>query len=326
MVTFNDTVVIPEGYFSTGAVVKLWHAIDGLYIWEFLTTLDYEWSVIRGNRPYRWTIWVYSCTRVATLVSLIENIIVFNVSSQINCQLWLTFELIFSHIGVATASFLIVLRVIAVWNKNKIVNAIALSAWVANVSGLIYGIVPLRSEWSPTTNTCLRPNTMDSNLNWIVSLCTDTVLFLTMLLGLLRWSHCKINGNGSSLVQLLWNQGLIWLFLATFAYVLPVVFLSLNLNASFNLIFQTPTLVTLSIAATRMYRSLTDFTVITILSPTLLEGVISLFQRPIGPVFLQSDSTGWRWLCILNASSIRYHRRVVTTLSSPQTGSSKTSH
>jgi hypothetical protein len=26
--------------------------------WEFFTTLDYEWSVIRGRRPYRWTIWV----------------------------------------------------------------------------------------------------------------------------------------------------------------------------------------------------------------------------------------------------------------------------
>ncbi|SRR6266436_245257 len=26
--------------------------------WEFVTTLNYEWSVIRGGRPYRWTIWV----------------------------------------------------------------------------------------------------------------------------------------------------------------------------------------------------------------------------------------------------------------------------
>src|SRR5260370_28403373 len=26
--------------------------------WEIVTTLDYEWSVIRGRRPYRWTIWV----------------------------------------------------------------------------------------------------------------------------------------------------------------------------------------------------------------------------------------------------------------------------
>ena len=28
--------------------------------WEYLTALDYEWDVIRGKRPYRWTIWVCS--------------------------------------------------------------------------------------------------------------------------------------------------------------------------------------------------------------------------------------------------------------------------
>jgi hypothetical protein len=26
--------------------------------WEFVTTMNYDWSVIRGHRPYRWTIWV----------------------------------------------------------------------------------------------------------------------------------------------------------------------------------------------------------------------------------------------------------------------------
>ena len=26
--------------------------------WEYFTTLEYEWSVLRGHRPYRWTIWV----------------------------------------------------------------------------------------------------------------------------------------------------------------------------------------------------------------------------------------------------------------------------
>ena len=29
-----------------------------MYSWEFFTTLDYEWKVIRGRIPYRWTIWV----------------------------------------------------------------------------------------------------------------------------------------------------------------------------------------------------------------------------------------------------------------------------
>ncbi|KAH9958768.1 hypothetical protein BC827DRAFT_1269363 [Russula dissimulans] len=256
MVTFNDATVTSQDYW---AVVKLWHTLDGLYFWEFFTTLDYEWSVIRGSRPYRWTIWVYSCARVATLLALIDDLIVLNISGQTNCQLWLTFELIFSHLAVATASFLIVLRVIAVWNKNRVVNAIALTAWVANLSCLIYGIVPLRSVWSPTTNKCERPNSKISGLNWIVSLSTDTILFLIMLLALFRWRQRNKDGSAFSLGHLLWNQGLIWLFIATVAYTLPVVFISLNLNASFNLMFQNPALVTLTIAATRMYRSLTEF-------------------------------------------------------------------
>jgi hypothetical protein len=29
-----------------------------IFSWEFVTTLDYEWSVFRRHRPFRWTIWV----------------------------------------------------------------------------------------------------------------------------------------------------------------------------------------------------------------------------------------------------------------------------
>ena len=73
--------------------------------WEFFTTLDYEWSVIRGDRPYRWTIWVcssllfghvpgtdhpsekvYSFTRVCTLITVILNMLALDSSSPIDCQ------------------------------------------------------------------------------------------------------------------------------------------------------------------------------------------------------------------------------------------------
>jgi hypothetical protein len=37
--------------------------------WEFFTTLDYEWRVIRGDLPHRWTIWV-RIDRSFTLVHL----------------------------------------------------------------------------------------------------------------------------------------------------------------------------------------------------------------------------------------------------------------
>jgi len=48
------------------ACLSYWHfAVPMCHItqfltpsWEFMITLDYEWNVIRGRRPYRWTIWV----------------------------------------------------------------------------------------------------------------------------------------------------------------------------------------------------------------------------------------------------------------------------
>ena len=78
--------------------------------WEFFTTLGYEWDVIRGHRPYQWTILVcsllssfvvahiikrvidlyllqiYSITRVATLLSIILNMFGFDSTAPIYCQ------------------------------------------------------------------------------------------------------------------------------------------------------------------------------------------------------------------------------------------------
>ena len=31
-----------------------------IFSWEFVTTLDYEWSAFRRHRPFRWTMWVGS--------------------------------------------------------------------------------------------------------------------------------------------------------------------------------------------------------------------------------------------------------------------------
>jgi hypothetical protein len=55
MVDFQNPTVLEEDFL---AVVKFWHVVDGIFIWEFFVTLEYELSIIRGHRPYRWTIWV----------------------------------------------------------------------------------------------------------------------------------------------------------------------------------------------------------------------------------------------------------------------------
>jgi hypothetical protein len=71
--TLNNPVLL------TVVLVKVWHVMSGIYLsvftfffsfsriarsktfrssWEFFTTLDYEWRVIRGHLPHRYTIWV----------------------------------------------------------------------------------------------------------------------------------------------------------------------------------------------------------------------------------------------------------------------------
>jgi hypothetical protein len=37
--------------------------------WEFFTTLEYEWKVIRRRLPYRWTIWVCEYLRFTLIFS-----------------------------------------------------------------------------------------------------------------------------------------------------------------------------------------------------------------------------------------------------------------
>ena len=78
--------------------------------WEFLTTLEYELGVIRGLRPYRWTIWVssyvqfplthrspgmiwsfavrqvYSLARVSALLMVIFAFVLVGNLGPINCK------------------------------------------------------------------------------------------------------------------------------------------------------------------------------------------------------------------------------------------------
>jgi len=253
MVDFHNPVIIEKDFL---ALVKLWHVLDGIFIWEFLVTFDYELSVIRGHRPYRWTIWIYSLTRVCALIAVILHMLGFDSSSPIHCQLWVMFELIFSCLAFAAASLLIVLRIIAIWNKNRIAVAIAICTWNTNVAFLIYNIALTDATWEPTQSVCEVLNTETTKGTTFALLITDVVLLLTMLVGLLRFRQ---DGTMIGVGKFLWRQGLIWLFLATIAEVPPAVFISLDLNYPFNLMFQTPALIVMSIAATRMHRSLSNF-------------------------------------------------------------------
>ncbi|KAN0141798.1 hypothetical protein V8E53_000260 [Lactarius tabidus] len=272
MVDFQNPAVIEKDFL---AVVKLWHLVDGIFLWEFFITLDYEWSIIRGHRPYRWTIWIYSLARVCTLIAVILNMLAFDSSTPINCQvgiifpvpptlgltkndsakLWVIFELISASLAFAAASILIVLRMCVYFlssNGADLPQSVLIcdGGFVESPSGMgtelpwqlryalgtptLRSLSTLHAAWVPTQSVCVVLNTESTRKNVTATLVTDVVLLLTMLVGLLRM---RLHGNSMfGLAEILWRQGLIWLFLATVAEVTPAVFIGLNLNGKINVI------------------------------------------------------------------------------------------
>jgi len=190
-------------------------------------------------------------------MAVILSLVGIDVTTQYNCDVQNIFQFFFGYLAFAAASLLIVLRINAIWNGKRFVIAIATGVWVANVGLLIQSVARIHASWIPEADTCVITDIHSTQLNMIATLITDIVLLLIMLIGLLRLGFNEPGVYG--LGYLMWKQGLIWLFLATIAEVPPVVFISLNLNVPFDYMFQIPAVVTMSIAATRIYRSLTDF-------------------------------------------------------------------
>ncbi|KAI0043858.1 hypothetical protein FA95DRAFT_336458 [Auriscalpium vulgare] len=237
------------------AVIKLDHALGGLYLWEFVSTFDYEWSIITGKRSYSWTIYVYLVCRLSALAAWCVMFIGLDYSKRINCGAWESSFDGFAYLGLASASFIILLRNYAIWERNRYILAVSIGVWLVSIGLNIRGIIMSQSLWESVTSSCIEAHVQRSLANAIGILVSDIVLLVIMIVGLLRSRSASKDG----LWRLLFSQGIIWLTLAGLVEVPPVVFMVLNLNDAWNLMFQPLEFIVLVIGATRMYRSLTDF-------------------------------------------------------------------
>lgn len=193
---------------------------------------------------------------MGTLLGVADEMFGFDTTFQFNCQAWGTLGLVFSSIAFAAASLLIVLRIVAIWNREKIIILIAMGVWMTDVVFLINSCVRLRVWRSPEDNMCAALNKEIIKPSIMASLVADVVLLLIMLIGLFRPPFGA--GGALSLERVLQKQGLIWFLLAVICEIPPTVFICLDLNVAMNWIFQHPNTVIMTITATKMYRSLMD--------------------------------------------------------------------
>ncbi|KAI9454252.1 hypothetical protein BJY52DRAFT_767098 [Lactarius psammicola] len=235
------------------ALVKLIHVVDGIYIWEYFSTLWFEREVFTKRRPWRWTMIIYFTTRLTALGGVCAELVGFNLTTRYNCQAWLLAVVITCYPTFALNSLLILLRTVAIWQRRRIISIALTAVWLTNVAFLIHGITVSKSVWLPLQNVCFIVDSQKAKLNVLVSTLTDLILLFTMIIGVLRLE------SDSSIWRMLYRHGLVWIILATVGLVPPTIFLFLNLNEPMNLMFQTPAMVIMTICATRLYRSLVTF-------------------------------------------------------------------
>ncbi|KAH9044905.1 hypothetical protein EDB83DRAFT_2523561 [Lactarius deliciosus] len=249
MVDWQNPVTIINEF---GAFVKLIHVIDGIYIWEFICNLSFEWSLLRRRRQWRWTAALYIGCRMATIAQVLSDLVGLNVTGQINCKLWLIFVLVFGYAATSLALSLYALRSVAVWQRSLPITLFSIAIILTNLGVWIRCVAEAQSQWVTLSQSCSWQGSHRTLLNNILLLGTEVVLIVLMASGI--YNH----NPGRRAFKIMYREGLLWLFLAAAVQTVPVVFLILNLNEAMNVMFIIPSVICTSIGATRMYRSLSD--------------------------------------------------------------------
>jgi len=152
---------------------------------------------------------------------------------------------------------LIVIRTIAIWNRNRVAVALAMTVWGISIGFHLHNIVWVRFKWISSEQACEPSRSGPSGLGFIPTVVADMALLLIVLAGLfvLR-RNC---GGTFGLARLIWRQGVIWLVLGSAIEISPLVFTLLHFYDRLGSLFEVPSLIVMTIAATRMHRSLVDF-------------------------------------------------------------------
>ncbi|KAI0052164.1 hypothetical protein FA95DRAFT_1553855 [Auriscalpium vulgare] len=235
------------------SAVKVIHIWNGIYLWEYVTTLSFEIEIFTGRRPWRWSFAAYFLARILALGSVILTLIGFNMRTEFNCNAWFRCVLVFSWAAAAASSFLLALRAIAIWGRNRFVMALAGFVWSGNIGAAAYSVSQGHSEWVAAAQTCSIAGTNAFRWSILVNTIEDTLLLVFMIVGVLK------KRNHTGLWRMLYFQGLAWVAAAAASEIPAVILLFLNINDGWNLMFQVPHMVIIVIIATRVYRNLFEY-------------------------------------------------------------------
>ncbi|KAH9973880.1 hypothetical protein BGW80DRAFT_228208 [Lactifluus volemus] len=217
-----------------GYVGKVMHTFAGLYIWQYITTLDFEWEVYTKVRPWRWSFIAYFLARVLSLFAMILSLVDFNITREHNCQAWSRTLLAFGWLGGVSSSFIIFLRAVAIWGRDIRVIASTGTLWLAHLGAALTAITKSHNRWDPSLHGCAVTRTTDFRWSLLIKFVADLIMLGIMILGVLH------KRNATYLWNMLYFQGLFWILTAIMTDLPNVVLSFKNINDAWNVMFQYP--------------------------------------------------------------------------------------
>lgn len=257
MVNWTDPLVIAK---CATIFSNLAHVCAGAYTLDICVAfVDYDWAIISRKRPWRHTMILYFLCKYTMLFSIIGMLIALNTTTKVDCQALYTYNQFFGSAAIGTASTLLMLRTVAIWNKNWFVTIPLVLVGIGHWSILMYSVTAVRAVFLPEAKTCVVVSTgnghhnLTLNLLYLYTMFVDLVVLIVSITGLL------LTPGRSSLWKLLFKDGIVFFLVAFICNALAASVLLLDLNPAMNLMFSIPAACLTAGAAARSYIRLSNW-------------------------------------------------------------------
>ncbi|VDB84773.1 unnamed protein product [Peniophora sp. CBMAI 1063] len=244
-------------FLQAESLQKMTCVFAGIYFYDFLLNLPYDWEVI--NKKYTRPVTMlgnclYITSRYLAFICCVCMCVLISSYRAVSCPSLLRLVTLSGVVGIASASSLLFVRACVIWKWNRWVTACLSALLVAQYIVGIRSVILISSVYDPSIRQCTLDDVIEDRPVSVAVFITDFTLLAFILIGLQRsWRDAR----GFPLWYTLWNQGLLYFLLAITMEVPLVVFLMLNLNEVMNTLFIIPSVAMLVVGATRFHRELT---------------------------------------------------------------------
>ncbi|KAF8609520.1 hypothetical protein BDV93DRAFT_602180 [Ceratobasidium sp. AG-I] len=255
MINWSDPVNIAA---QAQAFVQVLLVLLGLYAWEVLNTMRFDYNLLVKWRDFKWPMAVYFICRYSLLIALIMLNVASSVTYMLNCQVLYTVIQLLGNVAIGTSSALLMLRAIAIWSRNLYVTLGFLFFALGHWAILFLGVISVRADWNATASVCVVTGTTTTLLRLVYgyTMAFDLMVLVVSTAGLLRSGGSK---GSSDLWKLLFRDGIAYFAVAFVGNAIASVFTILHLNAAMDIMFTVPAATFSTIVACRAVRRLFEW-------------------------------------------------------------------